>query len=54
MQVCPLSVERITFLVHFDDVFNLVARPGGQDFNQHIVISAGALGRKHKGMNEGM
>lgn len=47
-------MEWITFLVHFDDIFNLVARPGGQDFNQRVVISASALGRRHKEINEGI
>lgn len=36
-----------TFLVDFDDIFDLLAGPGGQDLNQHVVISAGALGTRH-------
>lgn len=35
-----------TFLVDFDDIFDLLAGPGGQDLNQHVVISAGALGTR--------
>lgn len=36
-----------TFLVDFGDIFDLLVRPGGHDLNQHVVISAGALGARH-------
>ncbi len=39
--------EQVTFLVGLDDIFNLLATPGGKDLNQHIVISPSALGTKH-------
>lgn len=42
-----LFLSLVTILVHFGDIFNLFTSPGGQDLNQHVVISPGALGNQN-------